>query len=126
MDFWLADATQSATDALKTTSKRAVKNKAEANGDLIRNKIADKFTRISKTSPQNTLETNAEILREKYISPELRQNIDDARLKEDLYNNNNNNNNNNINNNNITMKYQKIIKLLHDTKNQPSKFRTRN
>ena len=123
MDFWLADATQSATDALKTTSKRAVKKKAEANGDLIRNKIADKFTRISKTSPQNTLETNAEILSEKYISPELRQNIiDDARLKEDLYNNNNNNNNNN----NITMKYQKIIKLLHDTKNQPSKFRTRN
>ena len=27
MDFWLADATQSATDALKTTSKRAVKKK---------------------------------------------------------------------------------------------------
>ena len=112
---------------LKLLQKEQSKKKAEANGDLIRNKIADKFTRISKTSPQNTLETNAEILSEKYISPELRQNIiDDARLKEDLYNNNNNNNNININNNNITMKYQKIIKLLHDTKNQPSKFRTRN
>ena len=110
---------------LKLLQKEQSKKKAEANGDLIRNKIADKFTRISKTSPQNTLETNAEILREKYISPELRQNIDDARLKEDLYNNNNNNNIN-INNNNITMKYQKIIKLLHDTTNQPSKFRTRN
>ena len=24
------------------------------------------------------------------------------------------------------MEYQKIMKLLHDTKNQPSKFRTRN
>ena len=75
MDFWLADATQYTTDALKTTSKRAIQKKAEANGDLIRNKIADKCTRIPKTSPQNTLETNAEILREKYILPELRQTL---------------------------------------------------
>ena len=52
---------------------------------MIRNKIADKITRGSKTSPQNNSETNGEeMLREKYISPELRQKItDDLRLKED-------------------------------------------
>ena len=47
----------------------------EATGDLIGNKIADKITRSSKTSPQNNLETNEEILREKYKSLELRQKI---------------------------------------------------
>ena len=35
---------------------------AEATGDLIGNKIADKITRVSKTSPQNNLEINKEIL----------------------------------------------------------------
>ena len=30
MDFWLADATQSATDALKTTSKRAIQKKSRS------------------------------------------------------------------------------------------------
>ena len=45
-------------------------------------RIVDKITRSSKTSPQNNLETNDEILREKYISPELRQKIiDDLRMK---------------------------------------------
>ena len=33
---------QSATDALKATSKRAIQKAAEAIGDLIGNKIADK------------------------------------------------------------------------------------
>ena len=37
---------------------------AEATSDLIGNEIADKITRISKTSPK-------EILRENYISPEI-------------------------------------------------------
>ena len=46
------------------------------------NRIVDKITRSSKTSSQNNLETNDEILREKYISPELRQKIiDDLRMK---------------------------------------------
>ena len=35
---------QSATDALKPTSKRAIQKTAEATGDLIGNKIADKIT----------------------------------------------------------------------------------
>ena len=38
---------------------------------LIGNKIADKITRVSKTSPKNNSETNVEeILREKYMSPD--------------------------------------------------------
>ena len=36
----LDHAKQSAIDALKTTSKRAIQRTAEATGDLIRNKIA--------------------------------------------------------------------------------------
>ena len=44
----LDHATQSATDALKTTSKKNPKT-AEATGDLIGNKIADRTTKVSKT-----------------------------------------------------------------------------
>ena len=55
--------------------------------DLIGNKNADKLTRVSKTSPKSNSETNEEeILREKYISPELRETIiDDLRLKEENF-----------------------------------------
>ena len=75
-------AKQSATDALETASKRKIQKAAEATGDLIRNKIADEISRVSKKSPQNNSETNQkEILRERYISPEQRQKIiDDLRL----------------------------------------------
>ena len=68
-----------------------IRKTTEATGDLIGNKIADKITRASKTSPKNNLETNEEeILRERYISPEIRQKIiNNLRLKEDLYNNKN-------------------------------------
>ena len=46
----------------------------EAIGDLNGNKIADKITRVSKTSPKSNSKTNGEeILTEKHISPELRQ-----------------------------------------------------
>ena len=54
----LDHAKQSARDAFKTSS---------ATGDLI--------TRASKASPQNNLKRNEKILREKYISPELRQKV---------------------------------------------------
>ena len=37
-------------DATKTTSKRAIQKSAEATGDLIGNKIADKITSVSKNS----------------------------------------------------------------------------
>ena len=64
--------------------KKSNSKTAEATDDLVGNKIADKITRSSKASPLSNSETNEEILREKYISPELRQKIiDNLRLKED-------------------------------------------
>ena len=41
-------AKKSATDAIKAASKRAIKKIAEATGDLVSNKIADKITSASK------------------------------------------------------------------------------
>ena len=58
-----------AADSLKTASNIPIQKTAEATGDLICNKVADKIT--SKTSPQNNSETSEEkMLRERYISPE--------------------------------------------------------
>ena len=48
----LDHAKQSATGVLKTVSKRTIHNTTEATDDLIGNKIADKITRVSKTSPK--------------------------------------------------------------------------
>ena len=64
---------QSATDAFKTASKRAIHKIAEAAGDLIRNKIANKINKVSKNSHQNNSETvtnenDKEIPKERYIS----------------------------------------------------------
>ena len=50
-------AKQSAGDAPKTVSKRAIQKIAEATGDLTGNKIAYKITKVSKTSPQNSSKT---------------------------------------------------------------------
>ena len=47
---------QSATDALKTATERAIQKTAEATGDLIGNKNANRITKVSKTSPQNNSE----------------------------------------------------------------------
>ena len=41
---------KSTTDAIKTTSKRAIQKTAEATGDLTGNKIGDKITSVSKKS----------------------------------------------------------------------------
>ena len=46
----LDTAEKSTTDAIKTISKRAIQKTAEATGDLIGNKIADKITSDSKKS----------------------------------------------------------------------------
>ena len=55
-------------------------------------------------------EANDEIPKERYISPQERQQIiDELRLI-----------------NNIIMEYQKIANLIHDASNPPSKFRTKN
>ena len=47
-------ATKSGIDAAKTTSKRTVEKTAEAAGDLIENKIADKITSMGKPKKKNT------------------------------------------------------------------------
>ena len=53
-------AKQSITDSSKTASKRLIQRSAEVTDDLIRNKIADKITYVSKTSSENNSETNEE------------------------------------------------------------------
>ena len=84
----LDSAKKSTTDAIKTASKRAIQKTADATGDLTCNKIADKITSISK-SQQNaskelhskTNENEIEMPKERYISPEKRQQIiDELRL----------------------------------------------
>ena len=50
----LDHAKQSVTDALKTISKRLIKERADTAGELIRNSIADRIVKVSKTSPQNS------------------------------------------------------------------------
>ena len=68
-------ATKTGLDAAKTTSKRLVQKTAEATGDLIGNKIADKITSIGK--PKEKEKETEEI----YIPTEKRQQIiDDLRL----------------------------------------------
>ena len=77
---------QSATDAIKTASKRSIQKIAEATGDLIGNKTADKITNVLKNLQQNNSETvtnkpDKEILKERHVSAEERQKIiDDIRL----------------------------------------------
>ena len=64
-------------DAAKTSSKRVVQKTAEAGGDLIGNKIADKITSIGKPKEKEKTKEREEI----YISPEKRQQmIDDLRF----------------------------------------------
>ena len=83
----LDHAKQSATNAFKTASKRAIQKTVEASDDLIGNKIANKITGVSKNSQQKNSETvtnehDKEILKERYTSPEERQEtIDELRLK---------------------------------------------
>ena len=50
---------KSTTDAIKTASKKAIQNTAEAAGDLICNKIADKITSTLK-KPVEKLPNNDE------------------------------------------------------------------
>ena len=53
----LDHAKQSAIDALKTTSERAIQKAAEATGHLTGSKNADRTTKSSKTSQQNNSKT---------------------------------------------------------------------
>ena len=77
----LDSAKKSTTDAIKTTSKRAIQKTAEATGDLIGNKTADKITSVSKKSnkkfnkelPNDEIKVDVErdtTTKKRYISPE--------------------------------------------------------
>ena len=73
----LDSAKKSTTDAIKTDSKRAIQKTAEATGDVIGNKIADKITSVSKKSAKELHNNNDEdveitTLHKKYIYDELR------------------------------------------------------
>ena len=88
-------AQKSTTDVIKTASKRAIQKTAEATGDLIGNKTADKITRVSKKKstkelPNDEIEEDMEITthKKRYLSPEERQQIiNELRLvpKQDAY-----------------------------------------
>ena len=54
----LDSAKKSTTDAIKTASKRAIQKTAEAAGDLIGNKTADKITSVSKKKSAKALQNN--------------------------------------------------------------------
>ena len=73
-------------------------------------KYANKITKKLPQNTSETVETKTEILKGRYISPEERKkNIDELGLI-GLYNN-------------IIMENQKMINLLGNAQNQPSKFR---
>ena len=67
-------------DFATIAGKKMVHKSAEATGDLIGNKIADKITSASKRSHNEEIqsaEVNNEIPKERYISPKDRQKIID-------------------------------------------------
>ena len=81
----LDSAKKSTTDAITTASKRVIQKSAEATGDLIGNKTADKIASISKKTndANNETEVDVEITthKKRHISPEERQQIiDELRL----------------------------------------------
>ena len=53
----LDHAKQSAADAVKTSLKRVIHEKAKATGNWIGNKVANNITRVSKSLQQNHLDT---------------------------------------------------------------------
>ena len=107
----LDNAKKLTTDAIKTPSKTAIQKTAEKTGDLIGYKIADKVTSVSKKSSTRSQHNEGidelETPKERCISPEKRQQIIDKL-------------------NNVIMEYEKIINMLDNASNQPSKFRTKN
>ena len=74
-------AKKSTIDAINPASKRAIQKTAKATGNLIGNRIADKIMSVSKKSKNNEDNDESETPKERYISPEKRQQIiDELRL----------------------------------------------
>ena len=67
----LASFRKSTTDAIKTASKTEIQNTAEATGDLISNKSADKIIKTSQNNSK-TGQNELYIPKGRYISPEKR------------------------------------------------------
>ena len=81
----LDTAKKSATNAIKTASKRSIQKTAEETDDLIGNKTADKITSVSKKTQNNKSEADSDSLKDirkkRYIFPKERQQIiDELRL----------------------------------------------
>ena len=91
--------------AAKTASKRVFQKAAEATGDLIGNKPADKITSLSKTKSKEKEDEIQEI----YIPPVKRQQIADA-LRLFWHH--------------IEMKFQKTTNLLDTTSDNVPRFIT--
>ena len=72
----LDTAKKSTADAIKTSSKRAIQKVAEATSDLIRNRIADKITNISKHLRDNYIHKIMKLM----IKQKYQQIIDELRL----------------------------------------------
>ena len=70
-------AKKSATDAIKTASKREIQKTAEATGDLVGNKITSASIKSHNKEIESN-EVNNEIPKERYISPKERQKIIDG------------------------------------------------
>ena len=100
----LDHAKQSATNAFQTLSKRAIQKTAEATGDLIGKKLLIKLQESQK-------------LQHRIIQLQMKKKFS----KKDIYLQKIN-----ITMYNIIMEYQKIINLLDDTTNEPSKKGTTN
>ena len=69
-------ATKTGVDAAKAASKGVVQKTAEATGDMIRSKIADKINSLDKTNSKEKEDERQEI----YIPPEKRQQIIDGSI----------------------------------------------
>ena len=67
--------TKSFTDAIKTASEKVIQKTAEATGDLIGTKIADKITSVSNNNNNNNEDVELTTHKKRYISPEERQEI---------------------------------------------------
>ena len=93
----LHSAQKSTKEAIKTASKRGIQKPADAAGDLIGKKLADKITSISKTSSQKCFKIIA------FKNRRKRSKIVNSRIVE----------------------CQKIVNLLGNTLNQMSKFRAK-
>ena len=84
--FWSCHQCKHAKQSAKHPLKRAIQKQAKASGDLTCNKISNRMTKVLKKSRQNNSETvtnenDKKIPKERYMSPEKIQKInDDLRL----------------------------------------------